>query len=810
METEPLAKACELAFVVARQGVEANPPIEPPAAMRSFLYVPQLPRRAITVAQRVIDEDPAFRARVAAQATESNVGEAGYRWLSRPNGWDSEHVAQGTPAETPLPDLPAKAGELVPPPQPSQPAVPPPAPPVRLVATPSGVVPPPPPPPPVRQALRDTEQPQTGPEETAEASGDADAKVSIEEELASLRGLVARLAEERHDTDAVAAPDEKSPPPAQTLAPAPSQEAVEQQRAADEQRAAQEQALAASAEELEQARQDRDRAQTERENLLTHQGELEIELADVRASAEQANQEAARARTDLEQTRADLAEARTEADAARSRVAELEAGAEEFRSQIDSAVADRDSAWNESAVLRVERDQLEDRVRVAEQARVDLESQLDEMSSNWQDLKVEHQNVAGERDVARRSLEELSAATQSAAAERRALFNELATQLGQVESERDHLVSQIERMREQLLGTRSALDSANQTVRGELDSAEAAASSSVEAIGRLDSSLGGAHERLANLDLALDSGAVTSPDGSDAAATTDPSPEIETPVIPTPPSPPRQASSPAGPGVVSGEVEIDSFLPEGVEVESSETASSDATLFGNPRDVHDRGLFSDRVVEERTSADDDQALANVMASYGFGVDDDVAEEPFVAGDPDTTGLEEDSFTFDASDTSSFIDPDHVAAQSESEAMAADDSHARRVATTPDMVMLVDGDAAATMGWRDSSVLDRRRYLLEKLDQVTGEYGPALDVVFDASVGGEDALPAPTKVRRRLIEVGTTAEEKLSELVDSYPSHFPIAVVSDQAGLRDQLRLRSVESLEVVELLDLIIGLPEPD
>ena len=52
MTAEVLRPACELAFAVARAGADAAEPIEPPAAMRSFLYVDDLPRRAIAAAPR--------------------------------------------------------------------------------------------------------------------------------------------------------------------------------------------------------------------------------------------------------------------------------------------------------------------------------------------------------------------------------------------------------------------------------------------------------------------------------------------------------------------------------------------------------------------------------------------------------------------------------------------------------------------------------------------------------------------------------------------------------------------------------------
>lgn len=91
MGSEELLKpACELSYAVARDGAEAKPAMEPPAAMRSFLYVAQLPGRALSVAQQAIEEDPSFRRRVAERATESEVGRAGFLWLNRPIGWAAE------------------------------------------------------------------------------------------------------------------------------------------------------------------------------------------------------------------------------------------------------------------------------------------------------------------------------------------------------------------------------------------------------------------------------------------------------------------------------------------------------------------------------------------------------------------------------------------------------------------------------------------------------------------------------------------------------------------------------------------------
>ncbi len=91
MDSQELNRACELAFRVAREGVEQDPPIDPPAPMRMFLYVRQYPQRALTVARQVLSEDEEFRTRVAAEATEDNVGASALAWL---NG-EAELTADG-------------------------------------------------------------------------------------------------------------------------------------------------------------------------------------------------------------------------------------------------------------------------------------------------------------------------------------------------------------------------------------------------------------------------------------------------------------------------------------------------------------------------------------------------------------------------------------------------------------------------------------------------------------------------------------------------------------------------------------------
>ena len=74
---------------VAREGEGADPSEPAPAQLRRYLRFARLPAPAMDIARRVVEEDDAFRARVAAAVTEEEVGEAGWLWLTRPEGWEA-------------------------------------------------------------------------------------------------------------------------------------------------------------------------------------------------------------------------------------------------------------------------------------------------------------------------------------------------------------------------------------------------------------------------------------------------------------------------------------------------------------------------------------------------------------------------------------------------------------------------------------------------------------------------------------------------------------------------------------------------
>jgi predicted RNA-binding protein with PIN domain len=91
-----LRSALELAWVVAREDQESAP-----RALRRIVRFASLPPAALAKVRRVVEEDEAFRARVADAAVlaENVLGRAGWLWLVRPDGWEHELVVLDELAE---------------------------------------------------------------------------------------------------------------------------------------------------------------------------------------------------------------------------------------------------------------------------------------------------------------------------------------------------------------------------------------------------------------------------------------------------------------------------------------------------------------------------------------------------------------------------------------------------------------------------------------------------------------------------------------------------------------------------------------
>jgi predicted RNA-binding protein with PIN domain len=85
-----IRSALELAWAVAKAGSQARPPIAPPGRLRPLMRFARLPDRALATVRQVLEDDPEFRARVAAAAESAGLEGASRLWLLRPDGWSAE------------------------------------------------------------------------------------------------------------------------------------------------------------------------------------------------------------------------------------------------------------------------------------------------------------------------------------------------------------------------------------------------------------------------------------------------------------------------------------------------------------------------------------------------------------------------------------------------------------------------------------------------------------------------------------------------------------------------------------------------
>jgi len=131
--------------------------------------------------------------------------------------------------------------------------------------------------------------------------------------------------------------------------------------------------------------------------------------------------------------------------------------------------------------------------------------------------------------------------------------------------------------------------------------------------------------------------------------------------------------------------------------------------------------------------------------------------------------------------------------------------ARHVVSCPDVVLLVDGDSVAKMGWPSLPVTQQRDALVSYLGDLATDTGASPDVVFDGRIGEEQSLPAGRNVRIRLSTPPTEPAAALDELVDAYPEHWPIAVISDDSNLARSASMRGATVLTNGQLLDLFIS-----
>lgn len=85
--------------MVARLGLEADPPLPPPRAVEPFLRFTRLPDRAMALTRNFLDGDEPFRLRVRDATAEAAVGRPSWLFLDRPQGWEVELAALRVAAE---------------------------------------------------------------------------------------------------------------------------------------------------------------------------------------------------------------------------------------------------------------------------------------------------------------------------------------------------------------------------------------------------------------------------------------------------------------------------------------------------------------------------------------------------------------------------------------------------------------------------------------------------------------------------------------------------------------------------------------
>ena len=87
IEHRHLRSALEFAVLMASEGQKRKPALPYPRELKPFFNKSRLPSTALGRLRRVIDDDPVFRARLAAGALPELVDEIGRLWLEHRDGW---------------------------------------------------------------------------------------------------------------------------------------------------------------------------------------------------------------------------------------------------------------------------------------------------------------------------------------------------------------------------------------------------------------------------------------------------------------------------------------------------------------------------------------------------------------------------------------------------------------------------------------------------------------------------------------------------------------------------------------------------
>lgn len=857
MGDDMLARVCELAFDVAKEGGA-------PSAMKNYLYLAQRPPRAYSVAQRALEEDETFRRRVAERATVDNAGEAGVLWLQRPAGWQDRFAAlQGGAPETgsSIPSVPSGGVPVDERPPMPEPPVDTSVAPITAAATE--------PAPTVNSIETELSSLRSLVDRLADERQNVRSSVSeLEEELQTRRAenleMSTRLSALRSEltsvqtseADVLAQRDSALERVAQLEAEVEVLRAdVERLSAEAEGSAAEHEAALTSLAQVGSERDslktemaslgsERDAAKAETTEIALERDGLKAELADARATIDALRGELETERSDRaaelaarDDERAGLArEVETLQEATGGLAAERDALASELRSaneektQMAASVAAAESTAAEAAdrltaldALQADNEELARRLAVAEKARVDLEEQLAEVSEKWQS-----------------STRQLT------------VFENVNRQLDAAVAERNLVEAQLGRANQALAGLRDRIGSSHDRIRGELDDIEST-------FGDVRPATTGAPDDQTEApiaEIAQVADVAAEFETTDIAAEL---PEVDTPEVDTV-VPEFETPDIAAELSDVGVADVDALAAdvEDIEAPDAEVAEIVDDVVSQPTDVVDdvvdAAVVDDAVADDATIEPSvlDDTLAEDFTDIesapfaddadfdGAGIELDrdllggqtigdmfgTEPEPAPVVDP-TTPIESltdtemfepvldepafdesaaDELVADLPDTEPEPAVETARARISVDADLDDAAAARQIVHTPDVIMLIDGDGAATLGWPHLEIAARRSALVQYLDSLTAESGAAADVVFERPAGGEDALPVSRHVRVRIAD-GSIAETPIfASIIDRYPLEWPIAAVTDHESVADDADELGVTVLSNSQLLDLFLDL----
>lgn len=135
-----------------------------------------------------------------------------------------------------------------------------------------------------------------------------------------------------------------------------------------------------------------------------------------------------------------------------------------------------------------------------------------------------------------------------------------------------------------------------------------------------------------------------------------------------------------------------------------------------------------------------------------------------------------------------------------------DGHGRAYSLVrlPKVILLIDGDEVADVGWPGYPMPVRRKSLVDNLAQLCSRTGASAQVVFDAGVSRR----CPHSKRDQSVEVRLAApmvkpSAAIGELVVRHSSNRPLVVVSSNSEFSHGSDHRA-EVIGSVELLDLFL------